>query len=74
MEYDETLAGLARLLMRGGRGSFLLGEEVSLGDSIVGGWLKLRKGTLSSDGLEEARTWHDGVSGWLFYAFRSMRN
>jgi len=68
--FREALAGLAELFMRDPSGPFLLGQQVSYGDLIVGGWLRMMSVTLPDEEWEQARTWHDGVFGQLHDALK----
>jgi glutathione S-transferase len=70
LSFREMLGELAKLFTRDPTGPFLLGEQVSYGDLIVGGWLRMMSVTLPSEEWEEARAWHDGVFGQLHDALK----
>lgn len=63
--FRDTLGGLARLFSRDDSGPFLLGSRASYADFIVGGWLRMMRGTLPESEWEEVRSWHEGVFGRL---------
>ncbi|KAF9946017.1 hypothetical protein BGZ72_000758 [Mortierella alpina] len=59
------LGDLGKLFMRNTSGPFLLGEQASYADLIVGGWLRMMSVTLPEHEWEEARNWHGGIFGRL---------
>ncbi|KAJ5115028.1 hypothetical protein NUU61_000787 [Penicillium alfredii] len=64
--FCRTLGDLGKLFLRDTSGPFLLGQQASYADLIVGGWLHMMRGTLPSDEWEEARGWHGGIFGRLY--------
>ncbi|KAF9183581.1 hypothetical protein BGZ49_004562 [Haplosporangium sp. Z 27] len=60
------LGDLGKLFSRHTSGPFLLGEQASYADLIVGGWLHMMSVTLSKDEWEEVRSWHEGIFGRLY--------
>jgi len=62
------LGRLAELYKRENSGPFLLGEQASYADLIVGGWVRMMRVTLPETEWEEARNWHGGVFGRLYNA------
>lgn len=63
--FRDVLADLAVLFERDNSGPFLLGEQASYADLIVGGWLRMMRHTLPEKEWEETRAWHGGVFGRL---------
>ncbi|ODM23387.1 hypothetical protein SI65_00976 [Aspergillus cristatus] len=63
--FRDTLGDLAKLFLKDASGPFILGKQVSYADLIVGGWLRMMRGTLPGNEWEEARGWHGGVFGRL---------
>ncbi|CAI7610445.1 unnamed protein product [Penicillium manginii] len=61
----DTLGELAKLFRRDNTGSFLLGQQASYADLVVGAWLRMMHGTLPAEEWEEAKAWHEGVFGKL---------
>jgi len=59
------LGDLGKLFLRDTSGPFLLGEQASYADLIVGGWLHMLRATLPTDEWEEVMGWHGGVFGRL---------
>ncbi|KAF9416129.1 hypothetical protein BGZ76_004707 [Entomortierella beljakovae] len=59
------LGDLGKLFLRDTSGPFLLGEQASYADLIVGGWLRMMRGSLPESEWEEARGWHGGIFGRL---------
>ncbi|KAG9324397.1 hypothetical protein KVV02_008601 [Mortierella alpina] len=59
------MGDLGKLFLRDPSGPFLLGEQASYADLIVGGWLRMMSATLPKHEWEEARSWHGGVFGRL---------
>jgi len=59
------LGDLGKLFLRDTSGPFLLGEQASYADLIVGGWLRVMRATLPENEWEEARGWHGGIFGRL---------
>ncbi|RKP14288.1 hypothetical protein BJ684DRAFT_22585 [Piptocephalis cylindrospora] len=66
--FEETLGGLARLYRRDASGPFLMGSRASYADLIVGGWLRMSRGTLPGEEWEALKGWHNGVFGRLHEA------
>ncbi|KAI0458833.1 hypothetical protein F5B21DRAFT_499900 [Xylaria acuta] len=57
------LGELAKLFSKDTSGPFILGNQASYADLIVGAWLHMMRGTLPSDEWQEARGWHEGIFG-----------
>ncbi|KAF9970616.1 hypothetical protein BGZ73_006646 [Actinomortierella ambigua] len=66
--FRVTLGDLAKLFTRDTSGPFILGEQASYADIIVGSWLRMMRVTLPEHEWEEARAWHGGVFGRLYDA------
>ncbi|KAG0330126.1 hypothetical protein BGZ99_007989 [Dissophora globulifera] len=60
------LGDLGKLFLRDTSGPFLLGEQASYADLIVGGWLRMMRVTLPENEWEEVRGWHGGIFGRLY--------
>lgn len=69
--FRDMLGGLAKLFVRDAAGPFLLGQQASYADFIVGGWLRMAKQTLPETEWEETRGWHGGVFGRLYDALET---
>lgn len=63
--FRNMLGGLAKLFLRDTSGPFILGTRASYADLIVGGWLRMMRGTLPESEWEEVRSWHGGLFGQL---------
>jgi len=66
----DTLRDLAAMFQRDMTGPFMLGNQASYADIIVGGWLRMLSKTLPESEWEEVQTWHDGVFGKLHAALQ----
>lgn len=66
----DTLSGLATLLQRDSTGPFLLGNQPSYADIIIGAWLQMMNKTVPAQEWEQVQTWHDGVFGKLHAALQ----
>ncbi|KAK0737335.1 hypothetical protein B0T21DRAFT_162457 [Apiosordaria backusii] len=66
----ETLTDLAALYKRDTSGPFLLGNQASHADFIVGGWLRMQHKTLPESEWKQIEEWHDGVFGKLHAALQ----
>ncbi|KAF5010810.1 hypothetical protein FDECE_3053 [Fusarium decemcellulare] len=62
--FRDMLGHLAKLFEKTD-GPFLLGQQASYADFIVGAWLRMSQVTLPKSEWEEARSWHGGVFGRL---------
>ncbi|GJJ68305.1 hypothetical protein EMPS_00651 [Entomortierella parvispora] len=60
------LGDLGKLYLRDPSGPFLLGQQASYADLIVGGWLRMMKVTLPENEWEEVSSWHGGLFGRLY--------
>ncbi|RDL40354.1 Uncharacterized protein BP5553_00333 [Venustampulla echinocandica] len=63
--FEAVLGDIAKLFLRNTSGPFLLGQQASYADFIVGGWLRMMRVTLPQSEWEEARGWHGGIFGQL---------
>lgn len=63
--FKNTLGHLAKLFLENDDGPFLLGQQASYADLIVGAWLRMAHVTLPKQEWEELRRWHSGVFGQL---------
>ncbi|KAF9911400.1 hypothetical protein BX616_010606 [Lobosporangium transversale] len=63
--FHLMLGDLSKLFLKDTTGPFILGEQASYADLIVGGWLRMMRVTLPEDEWEEARGWHGGIFGRL---------
>ncbi|KHN99834.1 Thioredoxin-like fold protein [Metarhizium album ARSEF 1941] len=70
--FRRTLGDLARLFLRNTDGPFLLGQQASYADLIVGAWLRMAQITLPKPEWEEVRQWHGGVFGRLHDALETF--
>ncbi|KXX76310.1 hypothetical protein MMYC01_205323 [Madurella mycetomatis] len=61
----DTLRDLAAMFQRDTAGPFMLGNQPSYADIIVGGWLRMMSKTLPEGEWNEVQTWYDGVFGAL---------
>lgn len=66
----DALRDLAALLQRDTTGPFMLGNQPSYADIIVGGWLRMMSKTMPASEWEEAQGWYDGVFGKLHVALQ----
>lgn len=66
--FCDMLGGLSELFTRQKSGPFLLGEQASYADLIVGGWLQMMRMTLPETEWEEVKSWHGGIFGRLHNA------
>lgn len=66
----DTLRDLAAMFRRDTTGPFMLGNQPSYADIIVGGWLRMMSKTLPESEWTEVQTWHDGVFGALHAALQ----
>ncbi|OAR02040.1 hypothetical protein LLEC1_05966, partial [Akanthomyces lecanii] len=62
---EAALGDLARLYGQDADGPFVMGEQVSYADFIVGAWLRMYHVALPRQEWEQLRTWHGGVFGRL---------
>ncbi|KAJ3545342.1 hypothetical protein NM208_g2546 [Fusarium decemcellulare] len=62
--FRDMLGDLAKLFEKTD-GPFLLGQQASYADFIVGAWLRMSLVALPKSEWEEARSWHGGVFGRL---------
>ncbi|OAA36634.1 Thioredoxin-like fold protein [Metarhizium rileyi] len=69
--FRAMLGELARLFTENADGPFLLGQQASYGDFIVGAWLRMASIALPRSDWEEVRRWHDGVFGRLHDALET---
>ncbi|KAI0468206.1 hypothetical protein F4859DRAFT_217756 [Xylaria cf. heliscus] len=60
------LGELAKLFSRDASGPFILGNQASYADIIVGAWLHMMRGTLLSDEWQEVRGMHGSIFGQLY--------
>lgn len=67
---QNTLRDLAGMFQRDSTGPFLLGNQPSYADIIVGGWLRMMSKTLPENEWDEIQTWYDGVFGKLHVALQ----
>lgn len=63
--FQNTLGNLAKLFLRNSDGPFILGQQISYADIIVGAWLRMAQVTLPKQEWQEVRRWHGGVFGQL---------
>ncbi|KAG0045367.1 hypothetical protein BGZ83_009417 [Gryganskiella cystojenkinii] len=63
--FHLMLGDLGKLFLRDTSGPFLLGEQASYADLIVGGWLRMASDTLPKNEWEAVRGWHGGIFGRL---------
>lgn len=63
--FRAMLGDLAKPFLQNTDGPFLLGQQASYADLIVGAWLRMAQVTLPKPEWEEARRWHGGVFGQL---------
>lgn len=63
--FEATLGGLSKLFLKDTTGPFVLGQQASYADFIVGGWLRMARVTLPQSEWEELRGWHRGIFGQL---------
>ncbi|KAK7409414.1 hypothetical protein QQX98_008423 [Neonectria punicea] len=63
--FRVMLGDLAKLFHANTDGPFLLGQQASYADFIVGAWLRMAKVTLPKLEWDEVTRWHDGVFGRL---------
>ncbi|PWY85944.1 hypothetical protein BO70DRAFT_360776 [Aspergillus heteromorphus CBS 117.55] len=68
--FHDALGELAKLFSRDRSGPFLLGQQASYADLIVGGWLRMMGVTMPEAEWEEARGWHNGAFGRLYDALQ----
>ncbi|QPG99653.1 hypothetical protein C2857_002270 [Epichloe festucae Fl1] len=61
----NMLGDLAALFRRDASGPFLLGQQATYADLIVGGWLRMMRATLPASEWQEVRAWHGAVFGRL---------
>ncbi|KAJ9620651.1 hypothetical protein H2203_007860 [Taxawa tesnikishii (nom. ined.)] len=66
----DTLRDLAAMFQRDTTGPFMLGNQASYADIIIGGWLRMLSKTLPESEWEEVQTWHDSVFGKLHAALQ----
>lgn len=66
----DGLRDLASMFQRDTAGPFLLGNQPSYADIIVGGWLRMWSKTLPQSEWDDFETWHDGVFGKLHAALQ----
>jgi glutathione S-transferase len=66
--FRVMLGDLAKLFLKNTEGPFLLGQQVSYADFIVGAWLRMAQVTLPKLEWEEVSRWHGGVFGRLHNA------
>ncbi|KAG0337091.1 hypothetical protein BG004_007786 [Podila humilis] len=59
------LGDLGKLFSRDTSGPFLLGQQASYADLIVGGWLQMMRVCLPADEWKEIKSWHGGIFGRL---------
>ncbi|KAK9762910.1 hypothetical protein K7432_010883 [Basidiobolus ranarum] len=64
--FRVMLGNLGKLFLRDTSGPFLLGQQASHADFIVGGWLRMACVTLPENEWEEVRGWHGGIFGRLY--------
>lgn len=62
---QSSLGDLAKLFLQNSDGPFLLGQQASYADFIIGAWLRMAQVTLPKQEWEEVRHWHGGVFGQL---------
>ncbi|KAG8673006.1 hypothetical protein FPOAC2_06429 [Fusarium poae] len=67
---EKMLGDLAVLFSRDTNGPFLLGQQVSYADIIVGAWLRMMHVTFPEDEWEQVATCHQGVFGKLHDALK----
>ncbi|KAI4795671.1 hypothetical protein E4T44_12334 [Aureobasidium sp. EXF-8845] len=65
VSFEDKLEGLAKIFKKDERGPFVLGQQASYADLIVGGWLRMANRTLNSSEWDALRGWHGGVFGRL---------
>lgn len=63
--FEEALGGLAPLFTQDPSGPFLMGNQASYADIIVGGWLQMARGALPAEEWEALKGWHNGIFGRL---------
>jgi glutathione S-transferase len=63
--FENNLEGLAKVFKKDESGPFILGQQASYADLIVGGWLRMANRTLDSSEWDALRGWHGGVFGRL---------
>ncbi|KAK2589556.1 hypothetical protein QQS21_012769 [Conoideocrella luteorostrata] len=68
--FRDTLGDLAKLFLKDTSGPFLLGQQVSYADFIVGGWLRQARVTFPETEWHEVKSWHGGVFGRLYDALQ----
>lgn len=66
--FEETLSGLASLYRKDASGPFLLGSRATYADFIVGGWLRMYRGTLPGEEWDMIKGWYGGLFGKLHKA------
>ncbi|CEI62474.1 unnamed protein product [Fusarium venenatum] len=67
---EKMLGDLAVLFLRDTNGPFLLGQQVSYADMIVGAWLRMMSITFPEDEWKQVATCHQGVFGKLHDALK----
>ncbi|CAO3568014.1 unnamed protein product [Mortierella alpina] len=60
-----TLGDLGKLFLKDTSGPFLLGQQASYADIIVGGWLRTMSATLPDHEWKDVKSWHGGIFGRL---------
>ncbi|KAM3452603.1 hypothetical protein MY3296_004341 [Beauveria thailandica] len=63
--FGKALGDLAKLYAENADGPFVLGQQVSYADFIVGAWLRLFFVAMPRGEWEQFRTWHNGTFGRL---------
>ncbi|KAL2126244.1 hypothetical protein VTI74DRAFT_1343 [Chaetomium olivicolor] len=66
----DTIRDLALMFQQDMSGPFLLGNQPSYADLIVGAWLRMMSKTLPESEWEEVQAWHEGVFGRLHAALQ----
>lgn len=69
--FRGMLGDLAKPFLENTDGPFLLGQQASYADFIVGAWLRMAQMTLPKPEWEEARCWHGRVFGRLHDALET---
>lgn len=69
--FRAMLGDLAKVFQDDPSGPFVLGAKASYADFIVGGWLRMMRGTMPGSEWEELRGWHGGVFGRLHDALEA---
>lgn len=63
--FEAALGDLAKLYAEKPEGPFLLGEQVSYADFIVGAWLRMYLVAMPKAEWAQLKTWHNGTFGRL---------